>query len=503
MSLPDRKKFRFAHATGRKGFTDRKTGIWLKQISRKIRIPIDLYPCRVEEKLTIKEVDGEPIMKLETKMIAKDGTISKFPGKFPGYTPSKEEEEPKKKGSKEAPEKGPNYEFLNYAVSDGDLDLESTSRSGHKCNELEDTLTNNVNNANANGGDGNGNGGNNGCSYKGFMACNPKEYDGKGGANHAAYTDRFHELAKLVPQLVTPESSRIKRAGILTDKAVSCGTLTKGNEKRKRVEETSKPGRSWKDNKKEKVRTCFMATDPPRNEFVGPYPKCAKCCSYHPKNRPCRLCYNCQKPGQFAKDCRAPFNLDHLHNTCAKMHQAPGQTRNLLALEATITSETMGIKLEEGPSIFISTNFAPLLNVKPSIVNPRYVIEVADDLIPLGHGSLDVIVGMDWLSKNKVVIICHKKVVEIPLEGGGILRVQGKRTLGVAKALMNAKVGEPKLSDIPVVRDFVDVFPEDLLGLPPQRKVEFRIITPRFFGSLTSSINSQCTFCILRVYFKS
>ncbi|GJT07282.1 hypothetical protein Tco_0841744 [Tanacetum coccineum] len=31
------------------------------------------------------------------------------------------------------------------------------------------------------------------------------------GANHAAYTDRFHELAKLVPHLVTPESSSIKR----------------------------------------------------------------------------------------------------------------------------------------------------------------------------------------------------------------------------------------------------------------------------------------------------
>ncbi|GJX46196.1 putative reverse transcriptase domain-containing protein [Tanacetum coccineum] len=83
--------------------------------------------------------------------------------------------------------------------------------------------------------------------------------------------------------------------------------------------------------------------------------------------------------------------------------------------------------------------------------------------------------GMDWLSKNKVVIVCHEKVGEIPLEGGGILRVQGEHTLGVAKALMNAKVNEPKLSEILVVRDFVDVFPEDLSGLPLQRQVEFRI----------------------------
>ncbi|GKF59794.1 reverse transcriptase domain-containing protein, partial [Tanacetum coccineum] len=86
------------------------------------------------------------------------------------------------------------------------------------------------------------------------------------GANHAAYTDRFHELAKLVLHLVTPESSRIKRDGILTDEAVSCGTLTKGSDKRKGVDEPSKTGGSWKDNKKVKIGTGFVATTPARNE---------------------------------------------------------------------------------------------------------------------------------------------------------------------------------------------------------------------------------------------
>ncbi|GKA92952.1 hypothetical protein Tco_0814938 [Tanacetum coccineum] len=67
------------------------------------------------------------------------------------------------------------------------------------------------------------------------------------------------------------------------------------------------------------------------------------------------------------------------------------------------------------------------------------------------------------------------KVVRIPLEGDEILRVHGERTLGAAKALKNAKIDEPRISDIPMVRDLTDVFPEDLLGLPPQRQVEFRI----------------------------
>ncbi|GJX57115.1 hypothetical protein Tco_0287012 [Tanacetum coccineum] len=60
-------------------------------------------------------------------------------------------------------------------------------------------------------------------------------------------------------------------------------------------------------------------------------------------------------------------------------------------------------------------------------------------LIPLSRGSFDVIEGMAWLSKRNFVIVCQEKVVRIPLEGDEILRVHGERTLGAAKALMNAK----------------------------------------------------------------
>ncbi|GJZ86616.1 putative reverse transcriptase domain-containing protein [Tanacetum coccineum] len=69
---------------------------------------------------------------------------------------------------------------------------------------------------------------------------------------------------------------------------------------------------------------------------------------------------------------------------------------------------------------------------------------------------------MDWLSKRKFVIVCHEKVVRIPLEGDEILQVHGESTQGVVKTLMNTKVDEPKFSDISVVRDFIDVFPKDL-----------------------------------------
>ncbi|GJV25163.1 UDP-glycosyltransferase 83A1-like protein [Tanacetum coccineum] len=60
-------------------------------------------------------------------------------------------------------------------------------------------------------------------------------------------------------------------------------------------------------------------------------------------------------------------------------------------------------------------------------------------LIPLSRGSFDVIVGMDWLSKRKFVIVCHEKVVRIPLEGDEILQVRVIDRFGSRKSTAVAK----------------------------------------------------------------
>ncbi|GKD49067.1 hypothetical protein Tco_1278043 [Tanacetum coccineum] len=67
-------------------------------------------------------------------------------------------------------------------------------------------VTNNVNNANANG----GNGWNNGCSYKTFMACNPKEYDGKGGV--IALTRWIEKIESVFDNSRCAENQRVKFA---------------------------------------------------------------------------------------------------------------------------------------------------------------------------------------------------------------------------------------------------------------------------------------------------
>ncbi|GJT33335.1 putative reverse transcriptase domain-containing protein [Tanacetum coccineum] len=81
-------------------------------------------------------------------------------------------------------------------------------------------------------------------------------------------------------------------------------------------------------------------------------------------------------------------------------------------------------------------------NIFLRIMRIRNPSEELFSLIPLSHGNFDVIVGMDWLSERKFVIVCHEKVVRIPLEGNEILRIHGERTHGVVKTLMNTKVVE-------------------------------------------------------------
>ncbi|GJR84255.1 hypothetical protein Tco_0155040 [Tanacetum coccineum] len=82
---------------------------------------------------------------------------------------------------------------------------------------------------------------------------------------------------------------------------------------------------------------------------------------------------------------------------------------------------------------------------------------------------------MDWLSRHKDEIVCHEKVVRIPLPNGKILRVLGERPEEKVRHLLSAKVKEEKLKDIVVVRNLSEVFPDDLSGLPPSREIEFRI----------------------------
>ncbi|GKE90209.1 putative reverse transcriptase domain-containing protein [Tanacetum coccineum] len=116
------------------------------------------------------------------------------------------------------------------------------------------------------------------------------------------------------------------------------------------------------------------------------------------------------------------------------------------------------------------------------------------DLMPIKLDSFDVVIGLDWLSKYHARIIYDEKAVHIPINGETlIIRVDRSKTqLSLISCIkteryisrgcqvfiaqvMEKKSDEKRLEDIPVVREFSEVFPEDLPGLPLVRQVEFQI----------------------------
>jgi hypothetical protein len=94
-------------------------------------------------------------------------------------------------------------------------------------------------------------------------------------------------------------------------------------------------------------------------------------------------------------------------------------------------------------------------------------------LIILSHQGIDVILGMSWMKLHRVVLDIAGRLVHLdsPVYGKVILHLLA---LSRIKASLRHVV-ELKLEDIHVIREFPDVFPDDLLGMPPERAIEFII----------------------------
>jgi hypothetical protein len=94
-------------------------------------------------------------------------------------------------------------------------------------------------------------------------------------------------------------------------------------------------------------------------------------------------------------------------------------------------------------------------------------------LILLGSKGIDIILGMDWLSKYDGVIQCARKAVKLTKKDGTSVEFVAMVQSGPDSKLNHTKA--MALEDIRVVQDFPDVFPEELLGMPPDRDIEFLI----------------------------
>ncbi|GJS18780.1 putative reverse transcriptase domain-containing protein [Tanacetum coccineum] len=295
-------------------------------------------------------------------------------------------------------------------------------------------------------------------------------------AGHAAYIDRFHELARLVPYL---------KAGTLTDEAVRNGLLKKNLEKRGNNRESSRDRNVRNENKRTRTGNAFATTtNPVRREYNGIIPK------YDYRVTPMMVNpVNARNLTAAPGACYECGGTDHFKAACPS-NQARGRAfmlgpkearkdSNIMTSTFTLNDHYATTLFDSGANYsFISTTFIPLLGIEPSDLGFSYEIEIASgqlveidrvirgykleieghmfdiNLIPFRSGSFDVIIGMDWLSNHKAKIICQEKLVRIPLPNGKVLRVIGEIPEEKMGHLIGAKAKEQKQEDIVTVRDF-------------------------------------------------
>jgi hypothetical protein len=249
-----------------------------------------------------------------------------------------------------------------------------------------------------------------------------------------------------------------------------------------------------------------------------------------------RACFNCRETGHFIANCpyaknkpatlafsntvngprpaltganRVPIHNNDNSQQMKQPQQSFGRAR-VNHIDAQEAQEAQGVVIGEylvnstlatvlfdsGAShSFISSNFVkknkiptvllktPLLTRTPEgdincqLGCPRVRINLSGveflaDLVVLKSGGIDVILGMDWLSRHNGLIGCTDKVVHLTNpEGVQVICHTRDSKFNPMMFSMEAK----PLEGAPVVNEYPDVFPEELPGMPPDRDIEFVI----------------------------
>jgi hypothetical protein len=105
-------------------------------------------------------------------------------------------------------------------------------------------------------------------------------------------------------------------------------------------------------------------------------------------------------------------------------------------------------------------------------------VDFIANLIVLESKGIDIILGMDWLGKHKVLINCAKKSVKLTTPDWKELEFIAEPVMtakGIANCAKLNQLDASQGSEVPVVNEFPDVFPKELPGMSPDRDIEFVI----------------------------
>ncbi|GJZ68321.1 putative reverse transcriptase domain-containing protein [Tanacetum coccineum] len=341
--------------------------------------------------------------------------------------------------------------------------------------------------------------------------------------NMVAYTQRFNELALMYPRMVELESMKIDAYSARNER------ILEGNKRKwENFQSRNNSGKSnHKDNSRQSSQNnqkqgnarAMTTASNEGNVSFGSLLVCERCFTRHVGQ--CTIkCHKCEK---------MCTKRGHTRNRCPKkvnqeeVGEARGQAYAIKDVEPQGPNVVTGTFLlnnryafvlfdSDSDKSFVDTRFSSMLDINPVKIDTSYKVELADervvstntilkgctlnlvnhlfeiDLMPIELGTFDIIIGMDWLVKHDAVIACGEKVVYIPY-GNETLTVESDKGMSRLKVIYCIKVckyiergchlflahvtekksKEKRLKDVPVIHDF----PDDLLGLPPPKQVEF------------------------------
>ncbi|GKE61406.1 putative reverse transcriptase domain-containing protein, partial [Tanacetum coccineum] len=187
--------------------------------------------------------------------------------------------------------------------------------------------------------------------------------------------------------------------------------------------------------------------NPVRGGYTGTAPKCTTCNYHHLLETPCHACFNCNRLGYFAKDCRVvPRNVNPINarNPIARTYYECGSADHI---KAACPRLNQAQRLEENhQNQVVAVNRGQCRGNQGNQARGRAFI-----------------LGSEEARQDPNIVT----VVRIPLLNKKVLRELGEKPKEKVRQLMSARTKEQKQEEIVVVRDFLKVFLDDLPGLPP------------------------------------
>ncbi|GJU64112.1 putative reverse transcriptase domain-containing protein [Tanacetum coccineum] len=313
------------------------------------------------------------------------------------------------------------------------------------------------------------------------------------GNDVPAYTERFQELTLICTKFVANETEKIDKyisglpdniygnvkfarpktldetielANDLMDRKL-CTYAEKQSGNKRRADDSSRNNHGHQQHpfKRQNVAKVYNIGTGERKPYGGSLPKCNKCHLHY--NGPCtQRCHKCNKIGYFARDCRNTGNTNVANTQKGNGATPKGNGCFECGAPGHFKRDCPKLKNKDGGNGNTQGWVYAVGNAEKRGNAP-------------GNPDANVVTGIKlWTFGKRIVARESSRLTVISCSKAQEYMAKGCQVFfstDIAKKEEDTSRKRKQIEDVPIVRDFPEVFPEDLPGLPPARPVEFQI----------------------------